>query len=139
MAFFGGMGVPARAKLLLPQPPIIKRIFYQSRAYRIAQNVLYLSLHIFDFAHCAIKRFLLPDSPFPSEIPVNAMRRGSFDRLHNFRNANQPVFVSQRSEQQMDMVWHYHYGVKFEKLSIPEEASIKNDVSRTRRKHLATV
>jgi hypothetical protein len=78
-----------------------------------------------------IEGFLQPKRASTIELPVNCMRRGPFDSLHDLgkRRNHSPFFVGQWGENQVHMIRHHNRDVEVVFRIVIMSAAVQHDLS----------
>ncbi len=108
-----------------PHPPVIQRIADQPRSYRILQHVIDLVLELLFSTQRPIKRFLLPHSPLPTQLPIDAMRRCPFNRLHDLRNTDLSRIGLPRRQCRMHVSRHHHHRQELIQMPVARQTRIE--------------
>jgi hypothetical protein len=126
-AYIQNLGSRALCQIRNPQPAILPSGFHQPCAHGILNHVINLYANTFLAPQDSIEPFPLPNLPITTQQAIDLMRRSTLDALHDLRgDAIEAVTFVPRSENQMNMIRHYHSSVQIEARSISPCARFKN-------------
>jgi len=112
---------------LAPKPRVIHWISDQPCADRIPQHVVDLLIDLLLLSQSAIERFLLPDGSAASKFPIDFMRRGALDGLHDLGDAHGTITLAAGHKREVCVIWHDHDCEQVEQDAIAAKAGVEYD------------